>query len=179
MSKEEINQLLERRPIIEIIEVSSQEREKILRKAEAFMLKLPSKLAFNGGSTTQVDLAIGRSLLEFFVRDEATEYSKNPLMATITSEVYENALRRFMRFVEEIAPNYALFRSLWMTKAKLHINNIFSRTDEVFEPYVIGELCENLFLDNKSAKTLLEEFKREKFVQVVGSLYQESLLAKR
>lgn len=174
----DIERLLKRRPTFEIVEVSAEDRRKLIKKAESFMLKLPSKLPLNGGSITDLDIAIGRSLLEFIVRDKAMEYSGTTSMATIDTKVYKDALRTFEDFMESMSSQYNLLRTLWMTQAKLHVAHIFSETDKVFEPYIIGELCEKLYLENKHSEVVVDHLKTENFVQVIDRQYGQNLLAK-
>lgn len=176
--KIDIERLLKRRPTFEITEVTVKDREKAIAKAESFMFRLPSKLALNGGNITELDVAIGRSLFEFFVRDKAMEYSGTTSMVAINNEVYEDALKGFMSFIESVASHYDLVRTLWMTQAKLYVTHIFSEANKVFEPYIVGELCEKLYLNNKQSKTVIDQLKKEDFLRVIDRQHGQNLLAK-
>ena len=172
-----IRRLFRRRPTIEITEISLEERERILSKVVSIMLKSPSKLAFNGGSIADIEKAFVRSLFEMFVRHQAMELFDTTFIATIDSDIYNKALKAFSGFVEQA--DLSLIRDLWMEETKYHASSVFAQATRVFEPYIIGELCEKLYLDNKSAEAVIEELEREDFLQVVGKQYNQNLIEKR
>ena len=101
--KIDIEGLFQNRPPAEIIEVSSKEREKILKNAEHFMVEmlLPSRRVLNGGNLTTVDLAMTRSLLEVFVRNEALKESNNPIV-DIDAKIYDKALESFKKYIKSM-----------------------------------------------------------------------------
>lgn len=174
--KKEIKRLFERRPTIEIMEISPKEREMILRKAESLMLKMSSNLAINGGDITDFEKALARSLFEMFVRNEAMEKINTTIMAAIDFNIYNEAFKSFNEFIKQA--DIVRIREQWMKEIKSYASTIFVRVDKVFEPYLIGELCERLYLDNRFAKAVLEELKNENFVQVVDRQYQQNLIEK-
>ena len=175
-AKNEIRRLFEKRPTIEILEISPKEREKTLRKAESLMLKTPSRLALNGGDMIEIEKALARSLFEVFARHKAMERLDTTLMAAIDSDAYDEALKSFNEFIEQA--DLVRVLNLWMEEIKSYTSNVFARANKVFEPYLIGELCERLYLDNRSAKVVLEELKKENFIQVVDRQYQQDLVEK-
>jgi len=173
--------LFEEHPTSEIVEVSPKEREKILDKAEHFVTETfasTDQLKLNGGGLTAFDSAMARSLLELFVRSEASEKSKTPIVG-ISLETYQNALAHFKDFIQTtFHNNIKLLRDFWFSKVKLFVSEIFTKTESVFEPYVVGDLCEKLYLDNKLAEAVVEELKREDFIKVVNKKYDQNILAK-
>lgn len=174
-------QLFEERPSSEIIEISPKEREEILDKAEHFVIETlasSGKFELNGGGLTVVDSAIARSLLQHFVRSEASEKSKTPIVG-ISLETYQNALTRFKDFIQTTFHNdIELLRVFWLSKVRSFVSEIFTRTETVFETYVVGDLCEKLYLGNKLAEAVVEELKREDFIKVVNKQYDQNILAK-
>lgn len=176
VENKEIKRLFKRRPTIEIMEISPKERETILRKAEDLFLKMPSNLALNGGSIMDIEKALARSLLEMFVRDEAMEHLDTTFMAAIDFNMYNEAFKSFRKFV--LQADIAQLQNLWMEETKLCVSTVFARVNKIFEPYLIGELCEKLYLDNGSAKVVLEELKKENFIQVVDRQYEQDLIEK-
>jgi len=175
--KIDIERLFESRPEGEIIEISSKEREKILREVESLVFNLPSKSALNGGSLTTINSAMIKSLLELFVRNEALTKSKISIIE-INIKTYQNALRDLKEYIEKTFDHFELLRSYWFSKIKSCVTEIFTKSEKIFETYIIGELCEKFYLDNKSAAEVIEELKREDFIKVVDTRYNQNLVMK-
>jgi len=173
--KTQINQLFQKRLPIEIIEVSPQVKEKLLKKAESFVIKILSNRPYDGGTITEIDRAMVRSLVELFARKKAMEY-KEGYYFTMNEYVYEEAVKNFMEFIKENISQLNLLRTLWLMHAKLCVIKTFTEARKVFEPYLIGELCEKLYLDNRGAQAVLEELKRTNFLKVVDKKYGQNLL---
>ena len=58
--------------------------------------------------------------------------------------------------IEHTSSIDSLFES-WLNEVKEIVANVFTKSSKVFELYLIGELCEKLYLDTKGAKAVLEE----------------------
>lgn len=174
----DIERLFEKRPIAEIVEISTEDRERILKEAESLIFEeLTSGSSLNGGSLTTIDSAMTRSMFEYFVRDEALTRAETPIVE-INLATYRNALDSFKEFVQTTSDNVELLRSLWLSITKCYITDLFTKSERVFEPYIIGDLCERLYLDNRSAQAVLEELKKDNYVKVVDKQYDQYILSR-
>lgn len=172
-----IAKLFEKRPTAEIVTISPKEREEILKEAESFVLRFPSKTIFNGGGLTNFDSAVIRSVFETFVRSEALGKIEAPIIE-IDVFTYKNALEKFKEFMKETFESYESLRNDWLSQVKSCLNEIFDKSKKVFEPYVIGSLCDRLYINNHDAKVVVEELKSEHFVDVVDRQYSQNILAR-
>jgi hypothetical protein len=165
-----------RRSIGEILEISAKEREDFIKKAENIVhRKFATKYALNGGSLTIIDSAMIQSLFEQIVREEALAKSESPIIK-IDLATYEDALKSFSERMETVFNQYELLRNYWLSQVKLCLTEIFTKSKKVFESYVIGELCEKLYLDNKHARAVIQEMKNEKFIKVCDKQYNQDIL---
>ena len=172
---QEIDELFETRPIAEIIEILPQDRDDLINEAERLILDFAST-SFNGGNLTDLYRAMVRSFLESFARKVAIERSGR--CSIIDINVYERALLNFKDLILEYSFNLGSLRDSWLNRAKTYISDVFEHINKVFEPYLIGELCEKLYLNNKGAIAVLEELKNENFIQIVGKQYGHNLFVK-
>lgn len=169
----DIDDLFEGRPIAEIIEISPQDRETIIEEAERFFIH---STLMNGGSLTDLYKAMIRSIVESFARQEAIE--RTGKCSILDMYVYKRALENFNNFIEKYSTRLDHLNELWLNKAKSYITNVFEKINKVFEPYLLGELCEKLYLNNKGAKSVLEELKKEGFIIIISKQYGHNLLAR-
>jgi len=176
--KTDIKELFQRKYDAEIIKITPQKREEIIRQAESFVCeKFAREQALDGGQLFDVDSAIVQSLLELFVRNNASENMKGPMLQ-IDFSTYKSALENFKEFINQRFSSYDLLQAFWLQQAQMCICETFSNSKKIFKTYLMGELCENLYINNKTAELVIEELKNQKFLKVSGYQHNQELLAK-
>jgi hypothetical protein len=171
----DLAQIYDHKNTAEIIKISPKKRDEILGLAQTFVF---AKFALNcdGGELEIINSAITQSLLESFVRDKASQSGSRILR--INEAVYESALDDFKVFINENFKSFELLQAYWLQTVKNFVNNAFKDSAKIFKTYLIGELCENLFIDNKTAEIVIKTLKDRKFLYTYGQQYGLELLAK-
>ena len=163
----------------EIIRITPKERVDILKSAESFVIaKFAEKFLIDGGQLSDINVAMTQSLLELFVREKAAEKMIGSMLR-IDLSVYESALSSFKEYIEKNFASYELLEAYWMQQAMTCICNTFSASAKVFQTYLVGELCENLYIDNKTADVIIEELKSKQFIYVYGKQQGKELLSRK
>lgn len=163
----------------EIVKISPEDKEAILKQAESFVHeKFSAELALDGGHLSGINSAMARSLLELFVRAKASASSIGPI-PKIDLETYKIALEAFEEFVGKKFDSYDLLLGYWLSQVKIYVSNIFTSSEKAFKTYIIGDLCENLYLDNRLAEGVIQELKREGFIKVVGKQYGQEIFVRK
>jgi hypothetical protein len=174
----DIMQIFQRKYEAEIIKVTPQKRNEIIKLAQSFICeKFAENHALDGGELEDLHSAIAQSLLELFVRDRASQEKTGPMLR-IDNTTYESALKSFREFIDKRFASYDLLEAFWLQQAKMCISNTFSNFKNVFKTYLIGELCEYLYVDNRTAEAVIEELKDQQFIKIQGLQHGQELLQK-
>lgn len=173
----EVETLFQQRNDSEIVKITPQEKEEVLKQAELFIHSKFTNLSFDGGELYSIDSAMIRSMVEFFAKEKALtcETGAIPRMDT---ETYQKALEGFKEYVNKTFESYGLLRQYWLSQVKLHVSKVFANSDKVFTKYMIGELGESFHLSNRFAEIVIKELEKDRFVKVIGRLYGEELLSR-
>lgn len=161
------------------LNIDPNKREEILRLAESFICeKFAEKFSLDGTELSEMNSAIAQSLLELFVRNKAAENMPGAMLR-IDLSTYEGALDAFKEFVSQKFDSYDLLKAFWLEQAKVCVCNTFSKSGKVFKNYLIGDLCESLYIDNKTAEAVIEELKSRQFIANYGKQHGQDLLIKK
>jgi hypothetical protein len=174
----DVQNLFKEEPLGEIVVIKPEEREQFLKEAETFVVeKFAAKLALSGGNLPNIDSTMVVSLMEKFVRSEGMNYTKGPLVE-ISIDTYRDALAKFKEFIENAFQNYDLLREFWFSQVKICVSNLFEKSERVFEPYIIGDLCENLCINNEQALFVVRELESQGFIKMIGKQYKQKMFSR-
>jgi hypothetical protein len=172
---QDLEQIFNRKYGGEIVKIAPKKRDEILQEAQTFVAeKFADIHGCDGGELTDLNSAITQSLMEMFVRNTASKTSC--CMLKIDAAVYEAALLEFRDFINKKCESFDILQAFWLQTAKACISVTFQNEHRVFKTYLIGELCENLFIDNKVAEAVIKELKARDFIYSVGSQHNIELL---
>ena len=100
-------------------------------------------------------------------------------MLRIDLSVYVSALDDFKEYINANFASYELLEAFWLQQAMICVCNTFSTSAKVFKTYLIGELCENLYIDNKTAMAVIDELKNRRYIDVYGKQHGQELIIRR
>jgi hypothetical protein len=175
----DIVEIFNRKYDAEIIKIAPKKREEILRSAELFICKkFADKFSLDGGKLSEINLAVAQSLLETFVRDKAAKNMQGSMLR-IDLSIYVGALEDFKEYINANFPSYELLEAFWLQQALTCVCNAFSASTKVLKTYLIGELCENLYIDNKTASAVIDELKNRRYIDIYGKQRGQELIIRK
>ena len=174
--KVDIGRLLEKKPVVQLIETSPNVREVVIKQIKILLTRHYTR-NLNGGKAFGPERAFEVALLESFVslsaQGIAQERSENLNVIILTDDDYKKALSGLEEEIKSVPESVSYITECIDLAIQRHLKYLFQQKTRISLRYLMSKITREFLIGAISAKNILNWFEEGKIITKRGKLFDE------